>query len=137
MAGMRALALICPELRGWALRLEARRRLDRLIWKRRALVASATALGVAVVGAVYFYVYWPDPVVETRIVSGMVTDWTNAQTKYRETNSIVISVLLDDGRKIIITQRTPDVLLHGPAEIEERGHKSGRKSYLWLRPKPN
>jgi hypothetical protein len=117
------------------MRSDTRRRLDSLVWKRRALVSLGIALGLVALGALFTYGYWPDPVVETRIVSGVVTDWTRKQTKYREKDAIAVSVSLDNGRNIIITQWAPDVLVGGSADIEERQHNSGRKSYLWLRSK--
>lgn len=115
---------------------DVRRGLDWLVWKQRARVALAITSGLVVLGALYTYAYWPDPVVETRIVSGVVTDWSKRKTKYREADVIVIWVSLDDGRNVVITQPMPSVLSGGPAEIVERRHRSRRISFLWLKPKP-
>jgi hypothetical protein len=117
------------------MRSDIKRRLDSIVWKQRARIALGIALGLVALGVLFTYGYWPDPVFETRIVSGAVTDWTRSRTKFRERDAIAISVSLDDGRNIFITQWAPDILVGGPAEIEERHHKSGRKSYLWLRSK--
>jgi hypothetical protein len=117
------------------MRSETKRRLDQLAWKERVRIASAIALGLVVLAALYAYAYWPDPVVETRIVSGVVTDWLKRKTKYREADVIVIWVLLDDGRNVVIAQPMPRALSGGPAEIVERRHRSGRISFLWLKPK--
>jgi hypothetical protein len=69
------------------------------------------------VGGFYLYVYaqWADPVMEKRVVSGLVTDWMRGQRKLRDPDHVAISVLLDDGRRIVILQRTPDILVGGPA----------------------
>ena len=58
------------------MRSDIRRRLDSIVWKQRARIALGIALGLVALGALFTYGYWPDPVVETRIVSGVVTDWT-------------------------------------------------------------
>jgi hypothetical protein len=120
------------------MRPQTRGALDRLLWRQRLLVAvivALVALGGAVAAVVYAYVYRPDPVVEARIVSGVVTGSVRQEGRFTETWVVLISVTLDDGRKIAITQPPPPVLLYGPAEIEERRHRSGRVSFRWLKPK--
>jgi hypothetical protein len=120
------------------MRPETRRVLDWLLWRRRlllAVVAGLVAVGGAVAAVVFAHVYWPDPVVEARIVSGVVTGSVRQEGRFTETWVILISVTLDDGRKIVIAQPPPPVLLHGPAEIEERYHRSGRVSFRWMRSK--
>jgi hypothetical protein len=117
------------------MRSETRRKLDRLVWQRRLRVGLAIASGLGLFGALSLCANWPDPVVETRIVSGVVTDWTKSLSEHRNLDAIVIMVSLDDGRKIIIKQRPPDVLFRGPAEIEEQRHESGRISFRWVKPK--
>jgi hypothetical protein len=116
------------------MRLETRRALDWLVWRQRVRL-GLIALGVAAVAVAYGYAYWPDPVVETRIVSGVVTGTAGATPKSKDHRTMMISVSLDDGRDIVIVQPPPPVLLHGPAEIEERRHRSGRVSFLWVKPR--
>jgi hypothetical protein len=112
------------------MRPETRRRFDRLVWKGRLGIGAAIILGLAVVGTGYAYVYWPDPVVGTRAVSGVVTDGTRRQGEDRA--SYVIWATLDDGRRVTIVQPPLAVLQHGHAIIEERRHRSGRLSYRWV-----
>jgi hypothetical protein len=114
------------------MRPEARRRLDALVWLGRARIALAIVLGLAVLGALYAYAYWPDPVVETRTVSGVVTGWTRAQTE-KGAGNLVIWVALDDGREITIVQPPDDIPRRGPAQIEEHRHRSGRISFRWVK----
>jgi hypothetical protein len=116
-----------------AMRPETRRRLNWLVWKSRARVAVASALGLALLAALYAYANWPDPIVETRIVSGVVTNWAKAERKLRQISVITIWASLDDGREIIFTQWLPDVIVSGPAEIEERHHQSGELSFRWVK----
>jgi hypothetical protein len=114
------------------MRPEAKRRLDRLVWKGRVRIALAIVLGLAMLGAGYAYVYWPDPVVETRIVSGAVTDLGRAESKW-EAGTLVIQILLDDGRLVVTKQPPLEIPRLGPAKIEERRHRSGRLSYWWVK----
>lgn len=114
------------------MRLEARRRLDRLLWQRRIRSGLVLTLGVMLFGALYLHVNRPDPVVETRIVSGTVTNWMREQTDFGA-GALGVWVTFDDGRDIMIRQEPLGVPQRGPAEIEERSHESGRKSYRWVR----
>jgi hypothetical protein len=115
------------------MRPETTRRLNRLVWKGRARKVLAIALGLALLAALYAYANWPDPVVERRIVSGVVTNWIKDERKLREIRVITIWVSLDDGRKIVFTQWLPDIIVSGPAEIEERHHRSGQLSFRWVK----
>src|SRR5262245_45703014 len=63
------------------MRPETRRRLDRHIWKRRAGIAFVIIVCVVLAVQWLAYLYEPDPVVETRTVSGVVINWTVRQTK--------------------------------------------------------
>jgi hypothetical protein len=116
------------------MRSETGSRLDRLVWHRRARISFAIVISVALFGALYLYVNWPDPVVETRIVSGTVMKWMREQTDFGA-GALGVWVSLDDGRNVMTRQPPLGVPRQGPAEIEERHHKSGRKSYVWLRSK--
>jgi hypothetical protein len=115
------------------MRPETRKRVNRLVWKGRLRIGSAITLGLAAAGAAFAYFYWPDPVVETRVVRGVVTDGTRWQKEDRA--SYVICATLDDGRRVTIIQPPLGILQHGPAIIEERRHRSGRLSHRWVGPK--
>ena len=114
------------------MRSETRARLDRLVWQRRARIGLAIVCGAILLGAVCLYRYWPDPVVETRIVSGTVTNWMREQTDFGA-GALGVWVTLDDGRAVMIRQEPVGVPRRGAAKIEERRHESGRTSYRWLR----
>jgi hypothetical protein len=117
------------------MRPDARRRLDRLVWLERARIASAVAPGLAalaMLGALCAYAFWPDPVIETRTASGVVTSWTRAQSS-RGLTDFYIWAALEDGREITIVQAAPDFPRRGPAQIEERRHRSGRVSFRWIK----
>jgi hypothetical protein len=116
------------------MRSETRRRLDRLVWQRRVSIGSVIALSTVLFGALYLYINWTDPVLERRIISGTVTNWMREQTDLGA-GALGVWVTLNDGRDVMIRQAPPGIPRHGPAEIEERHHKSGRKSYLWLKSK--
>jgi hypothetical protein len=116
------------------MRSETARRLDWLVWKGRASIALAIALGLVVFGARYAYVNWPDPVVETRIVSGTVTNWMREQTD-QGAGALVVWVSLDDGRDVMTRQLPVDGPQRGPAVIEERRHRSGQISFRWVKSK--
>jgi len=112
------------------MRPETRRRLDQHIWKRRAGIAFATTVCVVVAVQWLAYLYEPDPVVETRMVSGVVTNWTVRQTMGR--GALVIWVSLDNGRTVTIEQLPHGLgLRYGPTTVEEQRHESGRMSYRW------
>jgi len=94
------------------MRPETRNNLDRFVWQGKVCIG----LGVALFGALYLYVNRPDPVVETRILSGMVTNFTRQQTEFGA-GAFALWVSLDGGGNIMITQRLPSVPRLGPAEI--------------------
>jgi hypothetical protein len=115
------------------MRSDTERKLNRLAWEERAPLALVVAIVLASAGAFYATIYWPDPVVETRIVSGEVKGGTRGPRG--EARPLVIYVALADGREFTIVQPPLDIPRYGPAAFEERRHKSGRISYLWLKSK--
>jgi hypothetical protein len=115
---------------------ETRRKLDWLTWKERSRIAFVIALGLATLGSLYACAYWPDPIVETRIVAGVLTDMWRPDSKWAA-GAIVFRISLDDGRVVTIQGRLPHIPLLGPAEIEEQRHQSGRLTFRWIRSKPD
>jgi hypothetical protein len=100
-----------------------------MVWRGGLRSGAILMLCTGLLGALYLYIKWPDPVVETRVVSGHVTGGSRLQDEGHA--SYVISARLDDGRRIMIVQEPLGVLPHGPAVIEERRHRTGRISYRW------